>query len=235
MLKNSDEAAFAERGLDLEVATRLGARFSGERFTFDYRLDGKLLFRKVRTLDKQFYIEPKGRPLQFWGLDDVPVFQSRPDEPLVICEGEFDRIAIVQSCGGFCLSVPNGVAGKRTERDITIAEDTRFSYLWDSERILPQVAQFDKIILAVDGDEPGLILRDELALRIGDARCWYVTYPGQCKDANDVLLAYGPGAVRKLLDGSRPIRPGHLAKPSDIPPRPREIAYSTGWGLDNCP
>ena len=230
MLADSDESAFAARGLDIEVATRLGAMFQGGKFRFQYLLDGELQFSKVRTPGKEFYIEPKGRRLQFWNLDAVRGFQHRPSEPLVICEGEFDAIAVTQACGGYVLSVPNGVAGKRTEKDIAIAEDTRFAYLWDNERIIPEVAQFDKIILATDGDEPGQILRDELALRIGDARCWYVTYPDGCKDANDVLRALGASGVQSLIGGARAIRPGHLTKPSDIPPRPRETAYSTGWG-----
>jgi twinkle protein len=228
MEARTEEAVFAARGLDLEIATRLGAKFSGGKFTFDYLKNGKLLYRKVRTQDKQFWIEPKGQPLQFWNLDVIRGFQSRPEEPLVICEGEMDCIAIVQSCGGYVISVPNGVSGKRTEKDITIAEDTRFSYLWEKERLISEVAQFDRIILATDGDEPGQILRDELALRIGDARCWYVTYPDGCKDANEVLFKHGVDAVNALISDARPIRPGHLMKPSDIPPRPRETVYSTG-------
>lgn len=231
MLASSDEAAFTARKLDLEMAIRLGARFEAGKFLFDYRLDGKLQFRKVRTPEKRFYIEPSGQRLQFWNLDAVRELPSRPSEPLVITEGEFDTIAVAQSCGGYVLSVPNGGVKKRTEKDIVIAEDTGFSYLWSGDKLLPEVAQFDKIILATDGDETGQILRDELALRIGDSRCWYVTYPEGCKDANDVLVWHGEEGVRALIANAKPIRPGHLVKPSDIPPRTREVAYSTGWGF----
>lgn len=231
MLSNPDLEKFMERGLDPEVATRLGARFSGGRFTFDTTKGGVLLYRKVRTPEKQFFIEPKGQKLQFWGLDEVPVLPSRPSEPLIITEGEFDRIAVVQSVGGYVLSVPNGVAGKRSEGDIVIAEDNRFGYLWDGERLIPEVDQFDKIILCTDGDDPGLILRDELALRIGETRCWYVTYPEGCKDANDVVLRDRESALRAMIDGARPLRPGYLMKPSDIPPRALNQTFSTGWGF----
>lgn len=229
MLTGSDEKAFADRGLDLEVAIRLGARFEAGKFRFDYRKGGALLSRKIRTADKQFWFEPSGAPLQFWGLEEVPVFPSRPSEPLVITEGEFDRIAVLQSCGGFALSVPNGASGKRSESEIIISEDKGFTYLWQNEKLLPEVEQFDRVILATDADEKGLVLRDELALRLGPTRCWFVTYPENCKDANDVLLRHGEKAVKALIDGARPMRPGHLVKPSDIPPRAMAVTHSSGW------
>jgi twinkle protein len=230
MLTDPNTEKFQERGLDPEMAAKLGARFMGGRFQFDYMKDGALWSRKFRSPDKKFWFEPSGLKLQFWGLDEVPVLPSRPSEPLVITEGEFDRIAVLQSVGGYALSVPNGVAGQRSREDIVIAEDNRFAYLWENEKLIPQVDQFDKIILCTDGDEPGLILRDELALRIGETRCWYVTYPEDCKDANDVLLKGQEGAVQALIAAARPIRPGYLMKPSDIPPRAFSITHSSGWG-----
>lgn len=230
MLTDPGIQKFEERGLDPEIAARLRAKFQNGRFTFDYVRDGVFKFRKVRMPDKQFFIEPSGQKLQFWGLDEVPALPSRPSEPLIITEGEFDRIAVVQSIGGYVLSVPNGGTVKRSETDIVIAEDSGFSYLWDGEELIPEVDQFDKIILCTDGDEVGLALRDELALRIGPTRCWYVTYPDGSKDANDVVLRHGEHRVRALIDRARPMRPGHLLKPSDVPPKANLIKYSTGWG-----
>lgn len=229
MLTNPDFQAFESRGLDPEMAAKLGATYRNGRYLFDYMKDGALLFRKVRTEDKNFWLEPKGKPLQFWGLDEVPLLPSRPEEPLVITEGEFDRIAVTQAAGGYVLSVPNGGDGKRTTEEVAIAEDSRFSYLWSDGKIIPQVEQFNKIILFTDDDETGLILRDELALRIGESRCWYVTYPEGCKDANDVLKEYGAETLRMMVRRAKPMQPGHLVKPSDIPPRATSIVYSTGW------
>lgn len=224
---------FSLRGIDVEVATRLRARFIDGRFQFDYTRAGKLLFRKVRTPDKKFWIDPSGARLQFWNLDAITGLPNKPSEALVLTEGEIDCITIIQCCGGYAISVPNGATGQRTKHEIAISEDTRFSYLWDNEQLIHQIAQFDKIIIATDEDKPGMILRDELALRIGDTKCWYVNYPAGCKDANDVLLKYGPEAVRLLIDGAKPIRPGYLCRPSELPSQPKEIAYSTALpGLD---
>lgn len=231
MLTSSDEKAFEARGLDLEVASSLGAKFDRGCFRFEYLTNGAFQYAKVRTPDKQFRIEPSGKRMQFWNLDALRGFAGRrpAGEYLVITEGEFDTIAVTQACGGYVVSVPNGVAGKRSEGDIIISQDNRFSYLWDHNELIKEVDQFDKIVLCVDGDEPGMILRDELALRIGDTRCWYVTYPDGCKDANDVLRRVGADGVRALIAGARPMRPGFLIKPSDVPPRALTQAHSTGW------
>lgn len=229
MLAPANEKAFQDRGIDLEVATKLGATFEAGKFLFEYRKDGKFLSRKVRTQDKKFWFEPSGQKLQFWGLEEVPVFQYRPKEPLIITEGEFDRISVLQACGGYALSVPNGASVKRSTENIVIADDTQYAYLWEDEKLIPEVDQFNKIILCTDGDDAGLALREELSLRIGSGRCWFVTYPVGCKDANDVLRDIGDQGVRDLIAKAKPIRPGYLVKPSDIPPRASNITYSSGW------
>ena len=223
-------AAFEDRGLDCEIADRMGARFLNGRFQFDYLSNGELQFRKMRTPEKEFFLDRKGVKLQFWNIDSLRGLPSPPEKPLTITEGEFDSIAIQQACGDYVVSVPNGVAGKRSDKSILIAEDSRFSYLWHDERLIREIDQFDKIILATDNDEPGIILRDELALRIGEARCWYVIFPEGCKDANDVVLKNGVEALRRVISEARPMRPGYLLRPSEVPPRRFEIAYSSGWG-----
>ncbi len=230
MLTMSPEDAFESRGLDIEMATKMGASYVPGKFLFEYRQNGQFRYRKVRTTpEKGFRCEPAGQPKQFWNLDAVRELPSPPSEPLVICEGEFDAIALAQSCGGYVLSVPNGGSGKRSEGTIILSKDSEFSYLWQDDRLLPEIDQFRKIILCTDADNNGVVLRDELALRIGEERCWYVTYPSECKDANDVLRRHGEGGVRALVEGAKPMRPGHLVKPSEIPSRSTEQAYVTGW------
>jgi twinkle protein len=62
-----------------------------------------------------------------------------------------------------------------------------------------------KVILVTDSDEAGEALREELARRIGRAKCYSVTYPEDCKDANDVLKKYGEDAVKALVQGAEPM------------------------------
>ncbi len=230
MLDMPEVTAFEKRGLDIEIAAKMGATSRSGAFRFEYRDRDELLSTKMRTADKKFWFEPKGQPLQLWNLDSLRGLPCRPREPLILTEGEFDAIAVAQSCRGvYIASVPNGGSSKRSQGRILVREDSGFSYLWGAdEKLIHEIDQFDKIVIATDGDQAGLILRDELALRIGETRCWFVEYPKGCKDANDVLLRYREEGVQKLVSEAKPIRPGYLTKPSEIPPRHNEVRYSTG-------
>jgi twinkle protein len=232
---SAGEKAFSDRGLDYEVAVRLGADFSQGTFRFQYRKGGKLLFNKFRSEDKsRHWIDPSGSPLQAWGLDEVPV-SPEPlgrDDLLVITEGEFDRIAVAQIGQTYHLSVPNGTSGRRTDGPRRVSEDRGFSWLWTpDEKLIPQIDQFSKILLFTDGDEPGTILRDELAMRIGQERCWFLPYPegASFKDANDILRKWGADGLRKALAAFKPMRPGHVMDLYDVPKTGPQTAYSTGW------
>jgi hypothetical protein len=232
MLKHSDTAAFEARGLDAEVADRLNCRFENGKFVFEYRSMDALSFRKIRTQDKHFWIEPAGSPLHLWNIDSLRGLGSRPQSALTLTEGEFDSIAVYQACGGFVASVPNGANGQKSEGAIRPNQDNGFQYLWGpGGKLLPELEQFDKIILATDADEKGFLLRDELAIRLGEARCWFVEYPDKCKDANDTLREYGAETLAKVIANAKPMRPGYLVSARDIPPRRMEVTYSTGWGF----
>jgi twinkle protein len=78
-------------------------------------------------------------------------------------------------------------------------------------------------IIAVDADEPGAALAEELARRLGRERCWRVAWPGAVadpaaaaattpadpalarKDANEVLMKDGPLALAALVDAAEPV------------------------------
>lgn len=231
MLNDSGTAAFEERALDAAIADEMGATFRNGKFRFEYRSQDAVSFTKVRTVDKRFWIEPPGVPLHLWNIDNLRGLSSRPREALVLTEGEFDSVAVYQACGGFVSSVPNGANGHKSEGAIYPNKDTGFQYLWDREgKLIPEVDQFDKIVLATDADEKGYLLRDELSIRIGANRCWFIECPEGCKDANDVLRGYGAATLAKVIANAKPMRPGYLIKPSELPPRQSVITYSTGWG-----
>ncbi len=231
MKQFSGTAAFETRGLDEAIADGMGCQFRNGNFRFEYRSQDALSFTKVRTPDKRFWIEPPGVPLHLWQIDNLRGLTSRPRQPLVCTEGEFDCIAVRQTGADYVTSVPNGANGHKSEGAIYPGKDSGFQYLWGTDgRLISELDQFDKIVLATDGDEKGFLLRDELAIRIGQARCWFVEYPEGCKDANDVLLHYGAETLAKVIANAKPMRPGYLVKPSELPPRESIVTYSTGWG-----
>jgi twinkle protein len=172
---------------------------------FPYAWRGEVVNRKFRSIDKQFQQDRDSLPTLFNGdavtsLDEV-----------IICEGEMDVLAGWEAGFRQVVSLPNGApAALYDEADPRRAEDQRFAPLATCGDIL---APLQRIILATDGDGPGGYLAEELARRLGRARCWRVTYPEGCKDLNDVLMYHGAEAVRTCIAGAAPLPLAGLWKP----------------------
>ena len=115
---------------------------------------------------------------------------------LIICEGELDAMSF-EEAGVFATSVPNGAPSSSTNGDAGV----KYSYLWDAK---DKIDAAKRIILATDSDEPGRLLSEEIARRVGKARCWRCVFPEGCKDANDVLVKHGPEALKGVLSEATP-------------------------------
>lgn len=216
-----------ERKIPVEVAEEAGLWSSGAALGFPYQIAGELRFTKWRGPSKKFWIEPSKQKLILWNLDSLIDVSS--DAPLIVCEGEMDCLAWMAAGAPAVVSVPNGGSSTTTEGDIVPERDTGFSYLWEGGNLVPEIARFGTFILSTDGDKTGQQLMAELAVRLGRDRCWYLTYPEGCKDANDVLMKHGIGGLAKLRDGARPVVPRKLVTFADIPMDNRQ-SYVVGWG-----
>ena len=117
---------------------------------------------------------------------------------LIICEGEMDSLAF-EEAGIYATSVPNG-APASLSNDLN-GSSTKYSYLWDNK---DKIELASRVILATDADEPGQMLCEEIARRLGKGRCYRVQYPDDCKDVNDVLMKHGAEGVRSVLENATP-------------------------------
>lgn len=145
---------------------------------------------KYRSLeDKSFAAQ--GSQGRYWNLENI-----KPDAPLVITEGEMDTLALLEAGITNSVSVPSGAPASSGGSAVH-----RFSYMGSAEKIYDTCG---RVIIFTDQDEPGRVLADELARRIGKHRCFFVMVPLDCKDANDVLLKHGKEKLREIIDGARP-------------------------------
>jgi twinkle protein len=216
-----------DRRIPSELAGEIGLHSRGADLAFPYRTaDGSLAFTKWRKPAKDFRIEPSGQVLLPWLLDRLNAALS---DTLIWTEGEIDTLSFLAAGAQNVTSVPNGATGKPGEGEIVPRDDTGFLYMWKDGALRPELASFKRHILATDGDTPGQVLRNELAVRLGRKACWFVTYPAGCKDANDVLQKHGAEGVLRLLDDARPIVPDRLVRFSEIP-RSSSVSLSSGWG-----
>jgi twinkle protein len=225
-LSEAHAARLIERHLDPALAASLGVVTIDEAtIGFQYVVQGQLHNTKLRRGKGNMPWAEKDRPLALWGIDDLagPI---DPTEPLIITEGEFDRIAMRQAGFRRVVSVPNGAPKRGSDGG------KRYEYLYTSDKKLhSDIDKFKIVILAVDGDGPGQALRDDLAVRIGDERCWWISWPEGCKDANDVLVA-SAGNVEPLVQcvsGAKRMWIDFVAKMSDIPDEVEEVGIETGF------
>ena len=197
---------FADRGISAETVDAFGCYLIrrtfpqlGERLAlvFPYRYRGDVVNRKYRPPEKNPMMQEPDALATLFNVDAI----TSPD---VVCwvEGELDVMALHEAGYPQTVSLKDGAPAElRDEDDPRRETDKRFLALATHADLLETVGKF---ILAGDQDEPGMVLREELARRMGKHRCWLVTWPDGCKDANDVLKSLGPAAVRDCIEAARP-------------------------------
>lgn len=163
---------------------------------FPYRFGGEVVNRKYRSPHKQLAQERD--PLHtLFNVDSLI-----DDEHAIIVEGETDCMAVDEAGWPQVVSLKDGAPDKlRAEDDPKRQNDRRYHALATHA---DRLAKIQKFYLAGDMDEPGLMLREELARRLGRNRCWIVTWPEGCKDANEVLMKFGPNAASDAIMAAKP-------------------------------
>lgn len=164
---------------------------------FVYGQDEAVKWRPLA--DKRFIQD--GASVTLWGIEQIQSLAEEPDV-LAICEGEIDALTIAHATDCAVVSVPNGAPSKISDRKIDPSEDKKFAYLWQARDTLKAAK---KIILCTDSDEAGEALREEIARRVGRAKCYQVKFPEETSDPNDVLVKFGEQAVVELIESAEPM------------------------------
>ena len=146
---------------------------------------------------------------------------------LVITEGEIDALSFWQ-VGIEAVSIPSGAIEQGLQDDAA-----RLKWMAHHDDLLGNVTN---VFLAVDMDGPGQTTANELARRIGKAKCWKVTFPPGCKDANDTLVQHGKDKLVECITKATqwPIEGlasanDYLEKVMSLYQRGLPRGFSTGW------
>lgn len=208
-LSESAHTFFEKRGITTDALIR--NRISMERvwmpqiedevtaIAYPFYKGGEVVNIKYRDAAKNFR-QVAGAQKVLYKYDDIN------DAQTIITEGEMDALALEVAGFQHCVSVPDGAPDPRAKNF-----DNKFEYL-DDER-LDKVKQW---VLAVDGDEPGRLLEDELARRLGREKCLRIMWPEGCKDANEVLVKHGADALRHCIEDAKPFPVEGVFSVSDI-------------------
>ena len=152
---------------------------------------------KWRSVEGKYFTQD-GAARTLWCVEKL----DSKIKTIVITEGEADTCACASVGIANVVSVPNGAPSKVSGKKVSPQEDNKFAYVWEAREELECA---DKIILACDDDEAGFALTEELARRIGRAKCWTLEYPEGSKDCNDVLQNHGSEALVALIDNAIPV------------------------------
>ena len=144
---------------------------------FNYFRNGELVNTKYRDGAKNFKLV-KDAELIFYNYDGAK-------NTIVIVEGEIDCLSFIEAGVTSVVSVPNGA----------VKGQQRLDYLDNCYELFEKA---EKIILATDNDEPGILLRDELSRRLGLEKCFKVDF-NDCKDANEYLSNHGLIKLSELI------------------------------------
>ena len=146
---------------------------------FNYMMGDQLINIKYRDGRKNFKLF-KGAEKVFFNINSLVGYDS-----CVIVEGEMDVLALHEAGIKNAVSVPNGATLNTNNLDYL---DTCIDYFEDKT----------KIILAVDADEAGNALKQELIRRLGAESCYLVDFD-DCKDANEYLIKHGAEKLRSAI------------------------------------
>jgi twinkle protein len=152
---------------------------------FNYIIVDELINVKYRDGRKNFKLF-KGAEKIFYNINSVVGYDH-----CIITEGEMDVLALHEAGMPNSVSVPNGAT----------LNSNNLEYL---DNCIDYFDNKEKIILAVDSDEAGQALQQELIRRLGAEVCYIATFE-DCKDANEYLLKHGKQKLAERIAEARPV------------------------------
>ena len=186
------------RGISDTTISHVGLAMDKDNVVFEYYNQyGELEANKYRPAKKYKKDESK----QFWwkGSTDALYNMQNIDitKPLVICEGEFDCIALIEA--GYRNSISPKAGAK--------------SYEW-IDKNWDWLKQFDDITLWYDNDNAGKEGVQTVASRLDN--CTKVVYCTIANDINEVLIRFGKDEVLKQLQNAKELSVDRVITVSQI-------------------
>jgi twinkle protein len=163
---------------------------------FNYMMGGELINIKYRDGRKNFKLY-KGAEKVFYNIDSIIGY----DECYIV-EGEMDALSLHEAGIPNVISVPNGATLNSNNLD----------YL---DNCIDYFENKNKIILAVDNDEAGQALQQELIRRLGAEVCYIIDFK-DCKDANEYLIKHGKDNFTSILNNPKAVPLENVTTFNDI-------------------
>ncbi len=189
------EEWFKTRGISINTLQALNVKASDEFMPqtgkeesvieYRYYMGDQLINIKYRDARKNFKLY-KGAEKVFYNINSIVGYDT-----CIIVEGEMDVLALHEAGIKNAISVPNGATLSNNNLDYL---DNCIDYFEDKE----------KVILALDQDEPGQRLKQEFVRRLGAEVCFIADFD-DCKDSNEYLLKHGADKLKSAIHTAKPV------------------------------
>lgn len=201
------EKYFALRRISKATMEAFGIRAKDGNIAFPFRREanGSIVYLKYRK--PKAHLTKEDGPKEWCEAGCEPILyncdQVTFNKPLVITEGLIDAMAVYEAGWSNVVSVPSGC------KQLDWIEN---QWEW--------LENFNQIIMFGDNDEPGKEMINICTKRLGEARCMLpADYPVMiidkedgtkkvldrlCKDANEILYAYGPSVLLDMIKACKP-------------------------------
>lgn len=192
---------FQTRGISKETLQKNKVIEVKGNIAFNYYENGELVYIKYKIPRKPQMVNGKKESKSWREAGTKPILYGVDDcikgHPLVIVEGEPDKL-VLNECGiKNAVSVPSGT------------EDLEWIDLcWEF------MQQFSEIIIWVDNDSAGMGLQQELVARLDDWKLRVVNC--EDKDANITLYTHGKDKVRWYVQNAKPIRKEYITNLANV-------------------
>ena len=185
---------------------------------FNYFINNELINIKYRDGKKNFKLV-KGAEKIFYNIDSTV-----GHDYMVIVEGEMDALSFVEAGISSVISVPNGAT----------VSNNNLEYL---DNCIDYFENKEKIILAVDQDEAGENLKQELIRRLGAEACYTCDF-GVYKDANEFLIHNSRNMLSDVIKNASAVPIENVLTLKDVDDELQEFieeGFKPGYqiGLDN--
>lgn len=155
---------------------------------------------KIRAMKQKAWQRLYPSPSSGWGLFGLHTVPVDAKE-IILTEGEFDAMAVYQATGRATVSLPNGCRSLPVE-------------------VLPLLERFERILLWMDSDSPGVEGAEKFAHKLGVRRT-FIVRPLQedlspPKDANEALLRGMD--LEKMIQNAKRLPDNRIIKFSDLRP-----------------
>ena len=185
---------------------------------FNYFINDELINIKYRDGKKNFKLV-KGAEKIFYNIDSTVGHNY-----VVIVEGEMDALSFVEAGISSVISVPNGAT----------INNNNLEYL---DNCIDYFENKEKIILAVDQDEAGENLKQELIRRLGAETCFTCDF-GVHKDANEFLIHNSSDMLSDVIKNASAVPIENVLTLKDVDDELQEFieqGFKPGYqvGLDN--